>query len=113
MLFGGLDVQPLERGGVSGIMDDWILCRGDQLDYQLMTTLRKELDCVLLRWLRQGRRDELSGQELGRQEAVLQTCVDALHYHGRHPSVMQRPRNPNPLTKRGYDDVSEGFGDYD
>ena len=112
MLFGGLEIQPLERGGMSGIMDDWILCRGDQLDYQLMTTLRKELDCVLCGWLRQGRRNGhgQSGQETGRQEAVLQTVVDALHYHGRHPSVMQRPRNPSP--DRGFHDSSDGFRNY-
>lgn len=86
MVFGGLHTTADRGGGMLGKIDDWILCRGDPLDYQLLMALRSEMDAVLLRWIRL-RRHEFTEEDHHHQESVIQTVVDALHYHGRHHSV--------------------------
>jgi len=80
MMLGGYNMTDETRGGSVGMIDDWILCRGDVVDFKLYQGLRDEYNAAMCRQLRQKRtenEDELHSEQ------VFTTVLNLLHEGAR------------------------------
>ena len=109
VVFAGHDLSVYEGGlageeasATKGQLDDWIVCRGRQTDFDDVRHLRLELEVVLLNWARQRHQVRNQGADWGEVgdhgEEVLGCAAAVLESMERPGAIAQS----QPATRSGY-----------